>query len=103
MMVMMIMMMMMMIMMMMMMMMMMIMLMMIMMMTMTMIRMEIKDVCELMGEAGNFKLSRPTTFFNIRHYSYKDMLVRIIMMVIYGMIMVINISIPTIFFNVYSS
>ena len=38
----------------------------------TIIRMEIKDVWGLMDEAGNFKLSRPTTFSNIRHYSYID-------------------------------
>ena len=27
------------------------------------LRMEIKDVCELMDEAGNFKLSRPNYIF----------------------------------------
>ena len=41
-----------------------------------------KDVCSLMDEAGNFKLSRPTTFLNIRHYSYIDLLMRIIMMML---------------------
>ena len=57
-------------------------------MMMIMIRMEIKDVCELMDEGGNFKLSRPTTFLNIRHYSYIYMLMRIIMMMRIIMLMI---------------
>ena len=48
-----------------------------------------KDVCSLMDEAGNFKLSRPNTFLNIRHYSYICNLIRIIITIIYVMIMLI--------------